>query len=130
MPGLGVGKVLDCPDDQSLQEEVMTVYRDAIVDRGVRVDAVTDEARYILDILPYILTKFLRKNAQYARAQTGHDLGLMGVIPDINRKSAALISAVWDGGTDWSGEDTDSAREIAEDLIGHLLLMLAKMEGV
>ncbi len=137
MPGLGHDKVfaLDCPDSLEVQEPIMLVYRDAIVaDRwrqgGHRTDAVTDEARYILDILPDVLGKFLRKNAQYARAQSGHDLGLKGIIPDINRKSAALITSVWDYGTSADMQDTDAARDICEDLIGHLLLMIAKMKDM
>lgn len=110
MPGLGVGRVLDF--------------------EPVKVDGRTDEARAIVeDVLPRLMEKFLRKNAQYARAQTGHDLGLKGIIPDINRKTAALITAVWDGEGGITGGDTDSARDIAEDLVGHLLLMLAKMSA-
>lgn len=92
--------------------------------------AVTEEAHLIVNtILPRLVEKFLRKNAQYARAQTGHDLGIKGIIPDINRKTAALITAVWDGGP-IEGGDVDEAFDIAEDLVGHLLLMLAKMEDM
>jgi hypothetical protein len=129
------GKVLavECPDDQALQELTMWVFRNAVITpggrgmTGIRTDAVTEDAQFILSVvLPQLLEKFLRKNAQYARAQTGHDLGLKGIIPDINRKTAALISNVWDGGTNEADEWTDGVVDITEDLIGHLLLLLAK----
>lgn len=96
-------------------------------DKGYDVPAVTEDAVYVMNILPDLLKNFLLKNAQYARAQTGHDLGIKGVIPDINRKSAAIITRVWDADNAWDGQATDSTQELAGDLIGHLLLLLAKM---
>lgn len=148
MPTLGGGAIssipfkgepmaqVECPDEP-LQEPTAWLFRNALVTpggpglRGVRTDAVTDDARFILEeVIPHLLEKFLRKNAQYARAQTGHDLGLKGIIPDINRKSAALITAAWDGPGLWAGEDTDSMVDIAEDLVGHLLLFLAKTRSM
>lgn len=91
--------------------------------------AETEEAKVILaDVLPALLSKFLQKNAQYARVQSGHDLGLKGIIPDINRKSAALITRIWDADNVWDQDTQDSTEELAGDLIGHLLLMLAKMK--
>lgn len=94
-------------------------------ENGLRVPAVTPEARYILaKDLPRLLEEFLENNAKYARAQSGHDLGLKGVIPDINRKTSVLIDRLW---FDRPDVGRDSNREIIGDLIGHLLLMLGKM---
>jgi hypothetical protein len=95
--------------------------------QGYEVPATTDDARYIMDILPDLLKHFLTKNTQYARAQTGHDLGLKGIVPDINRKTSALITRIWDRQALEPYEGEDSTEELIEDLIGHLLLMLAKM---
>lgn len=94
-------------------------------EQGYNVDAVTPEAKYILaKVLPTMLKDFLESNAKYARAQTGHDLGLKGVIPDINRKFGVLVSRIWFGEQDAGRDPTD---EIIDDLIGHLLLMRGKM---
>jgi hypothetical protein len=132
MPTIGTSMRVECPEggfgDHAL---LMRIAQDFILapDREGnyrRTDAVTDDARYILAILPDILEKFLMKNAQYARAQTGHDLGIKGIIPDINRKSAAIIERVW-GDHDAPAPSQDSTQELLEDLIGHCLLMLAKM---
>lgn len=90
---------------------------------GYTTDATTPDARYIMEILPEIISHFLHKNTQYARAQTGHDLGIKGIIPDINRKSAAIITGVWDA----PALLVDDLEEVIDDLIGHLLLMRAKM---
>jgi hypothetical protein len=128
--GLGPGKVLpvqkaDVFDHDNGMRCVITTAGISIDygENGVDQDAMTDEARVILGMVPGILLKFLEKNEKYARAQTGHDLGAKGVIPDINRKSAALITAIWDG----VETPSDLPTELAEDLIGHLLLLLAKM---
>jgi hypothetical protein len=94
--------------------------------KGYAVPAVTDDARYIMSILPDLLKTFLIKNAQYRDAQQ-HDLGIKGIIPDINRKSSAIITRVWHANNERDGEIQDSTQELAGDLIGHLLLMLAKM---
>jgi hypothetical protein len=94
-------------------------------ENGVSVNAETPEAEYILaKVLPTLLQGFLEKNAKYARAQTGHDLGAKGIIPDINRKTSVLISRLWDAAPAGSGEPTE---EVIDDLIGHLLLMRAKL---
>lgn len=86
----------------------------------------TDDARWILDeLMPELLGKFLRKNAQYARAQTGHDLGIKGIIPDINRKSSAIITRVWDEVV--PHQNVDEVEDLLDDLIGHCLLMRAKL---
>ncbi len=85
--------------------------------------AETDDARYILtEVLPALLERFLMKNAKYRLAQV-HDLGVKGVIPDINRKSSVIIDRIWNG-QEQIDEDTE---EVIDDLIGHLLLIRAKM---
>jgi hypothetical protein len=116
------GRVLDMPD------YVMRIKQDEVVieygEQGVCVPAVTPEAQYILaKVLPMLLKDFLESNAKYARAQAGHDLGLKGIIPDINRKTSALITRIWDE----QEAGRDSTPEIIDDLIGHLLLMRGKM---
>jgi hypothetical protein len=116
------GRVIDMPD------YVMRIKQDEVnIDygmQGVVVPAVTPEARYILaKVLPRLLQNFLESNAKYARAQSGHDLGLKGIIPDINRKTSALITRIWDE----QEAGRDSTPEIIDDLIGHLLLMRGKM---
>jgi hypothetical protein len=90
--------------------------------KGYKQEATTPDAQYVMEIVPEILGHFLAKNTQYARAQSGHDLGIKGIIPDINRKTSALITGVWD-----DGMIVDEVEDIVDDLIGHLLLMRAKM---
>lgn len=97
-------------------------------EQGFNAEAETPEARYILlKVLPRLLQRFLRKNEQYARAQTGHDLGIKGIIPDINRKSAAIITRVWDRDNADPDILQDDVEELCDDLIGHLLLLKAKL---
>lgn len=120
-PDPGDGKI-DMPDFK------MTVTEDGISvdygDNGYATNAQTDDARYILaKVLPGLLSKFLNKNSKYALAQSGHDLGLKGIVPDINRKTSVLINRLWHGGG-MVGEGTE---EVIDDLIGHLLLMRAKL---
>jgi hypothetical protein len=122
----GPGKSAKLP---SMPDYVMTIKQDSISidygDKGLDVDAQTPEAEYILaKVLPKVLEDFLINNAKYARAQTGHDLGAKGIIPDINRKTSVLISRLWFDEAD-AGRDTNE--ELIDDLIGHLLLMRAKM---
>lgn len=85
------------------------------------VEANTDDARYILSIVPDILVKFLEKNTQYKDAQA-MDLGAKGIVPDLNRKVAAIKGRVWD-----AVEGGDSVEELLGDVIGHALLMLAQL---
>lgn len=113
----------------------MPLFKMIVEQQGIKVDygengymeeATTDDAEYILTkVLPGLLSKFLRNNTKYARAQD-RDLGMKGIVPDINRKTSVLVSRLWDG-ADVVGEDTD---EIIDDLIGHLLLMRAKMRDM
>lgn len=83
----------------------------------------TQDAKYILTILPDIMAKFLEKNVKYAEVEKGYDLGAAGIIPDLNRKLGILVARIWNHAPT-AGEDN---HEVIEDLIGHLLLMLAKM---
>lgn len=89
---------------------------------GWDIDAETDDARYITEQLPWILKLFLEKNIKYAKVEQGYDLGAAGIIPDLNRKLGILVARIWDGAPE-VGEPTD---EVIMDMIGHLLLMLAK----
>lgn len=83
----------------------------------------TDQAQDIKSrILPEFVLMFLEKNRKYARV--GNELGSKGIIPDLNRKMGIIIDRVWDG-HDSPGEPT---REVAMDLIGHLLLMIHMMD--
>ena len=91
-------------------------------EHGYEQDAVTDDARVVLDSLPDLLTLFLRKNEKYAEVEKGYDLGEKGIIPDLNRKLGILKARIWDGAAE-VGEDTD---EVIDDMIGHLLLLKAK----
>ena len=104
MPNIGVGRIFEVPPK-------------------VRAGSMTPEAKVASDLFPDIMRKFLENNAKYARAQTGHDLGIKGIIPDINRKTSALITRIWDD----VEAGRDSTAELADDLIGHLLLLRAKM---
>lgn len=91
--------------------------------KGNEVEAVTPEARMILErSLPALLERFLMKNRKYAQAQD-NDLGIKGIVPDINRKASVIINRLWHGGQ----EVDESTEEVIEDLIGHLLLMLGKI---
>jgi hypothetical protein len=96
-------------------------------DKGCDIEPATDDARYILERLPNLIEEFLQNNAKYARAQSGHDLGVKGIIPDINRKFSVLVSREWNNEPDAGRDSTD---EIIGDMIGHLLLMLAKRREV
>lgn len=91
-------------------------------EQGVDHDAMTDDARRVLIMLPDLLLLFLQKNEKYAEVERGYDLGDKGIIPDINRKLGILKARLWDGAEE-VGEDTD---EVIDDMIGHLLLMKAK----
>jgi len=92
-------------------------------DKAQVVEAASEDARYILsNVLPMVLTEFLEKNAKYAAVEDGYDLGAKGIIPDLNRKLGILKARLWDDAEE-VGESTD---EVARDMIGHLLLFLAK----
>lgn len=83
----------------------------------------TTEGLRIADMIPKILGRFFKNNTKYARAQSGHDLGAKGIIPDLNRKTSVLIDRLWYEG-EVVGEPTV---EVIDDLIGHLLLMRDKI---
>jgi len=90
---------------------------------GSGIGPATADAQYVLDILPDIIAQFLTKNVKYAEVEAGYDLGAKGIIPDLNRKLGILVARLWKEAPT-SGEETD---EVIGDMIGHLLLMLAKM---
>ena len=73
-------------------------------------------------VLPEFILMFLEKNRKYAKV--GNALGSRGVFPDIHRKVMLLKDRIWDG-SDAVGEPT---REVAMDLLGHLLLMIHMMD--
>ena len=139
MPGLGSALPADAfdirdpnhPDHRGkrIAESRAVITKDALTlefaaeGLGNRVEAATDDARYILGLIPTILEDFLLNNAKYARAQTGHDLGAKGIIPDLNRKFAVLVSRLWHDEPEAGRDPTD---EVISDMIGHLLLLLAK----
>lgn len=104
----------------------MTVTRDSISvdygEQGYDEDAMTEDARVVLEYLPDLLTLFLQKNRKYAEVERGYDLGDKGIIPDLNRKLGIIKARLWDGAEE-VGESTD---EVIDDMIGHLLLMRAK----
>jgi hypothetical protein len=84
----------------------------------------TDQAEKIFkEILPAVLERFVRKNADYGG--TAHFLGAKGQFADINPKFWKLKRALWDG-EKLVGE---SVEEILEDLIGHCLLSLYFLTG-
>ena len=135
MPTLGFGAVRVTPWEPtnnpthrpSMPEFKMTVTERGIMvdfgENGYQTDAMTDDARYILTkVLPPLLSRFLTKNHKYAKAQD-IDLGVKGIVPDVNRKSSVIVNRIWFG-DGWVDEDTE---EVIDDLIGHLLLMRAKM---
>lgn len=98
------------------------------VDMGVQgytADAKTDEARFVLASIEDFLGMFLEKNEKYAKVQeAGYDLGPQGVIPDINRKVGILVDRIW-----YENQTPgESSREVIMDLIGHLFLLMYKME--
>jgi len=85
---------------------------------------VTQQAFDIVDrILPETLSLFLRKNRNYA--EVDNSLGAKGIFPDINRKTGMLKRALW---LDELMYD-ESTREIAMDLIGHLLLAIHMLDA-
>lgn len=73
-------------------------------------------------ILPEVLSRFVRKNADYG--DTALFLGAKGQFADINPKFWKLKKALWDG-EKLHGE---SVKEILSDLIGHCLLTLYFLE--
>lgn len=80
----------------------------------------TEQARQIFrEILPDVLARFVKKNADYGD-DTAAFLGAKGQFADINPKFWKLKRALWDG-EPLQGE---SLEEILADLVGHCLLTL------
>lgn len=83
----------------------------------------TDQSERIFkEILPAVLDRFVRKNADYGG--TAHFLGAKGQFADINPKFWKLKRALWDGER-LVGE---SVEEILSDLVGHALLSIYFLE--
>ncbi len=83
----------------------------------------TPEGKRIANMVPQVMGRFFKNNTKYARAQSGHDLGAKGVIPDINRKTSVMIDRIWYE-SEVVGEPTI---EVIDDLIGHLYLIRDKL---
>lgn len=80
--------------------------------------ATTQASAIFREVLPSVLERFVRKNADYGN--TAAFLGAKGQFADINPKFWKLKRALWDGQT-LQGE---SLEEILADLVGHCLLTL------
>lgn len=79
----------------------------------------TEQARAIFrEVLPPVLERFVRKNADYGN--TAAFLGARGQFADLNPKFWKLKKALWDGDK-LLGE---SIEEICSDLVGHALLTI------
>lgn len=75
-------------------------------------------------IAPRVLENFEAKQRDYSGGPAFLFLGSKGQFSDINRKFWKLYAAVWEG-KELEGEQPI---EIAEDMIGHLLLMIYTLE--
>lgn len=116
-----VDMVVDMPEFRVIITE--REFRVDYGENGRTIELQTDEAKIIMaKILPGLLMNFLDKNVKYAEVQKGYDLGDKGIIPDLNRKLGIIKARLWDGAPE-VGESTD---EVLEDMVGHILLMLAK----
>jgi hypothetical protein len=129
--GTDTMKVTSLPPKMITEWPTMTVINDELVvdygEQGYSIPIPTADARYILMLLPDILAQFLEKNAKYAMVEQGYDLGDAGIIPDLNRKLGILIKRLWARAE--FDEREESTDEVIGDMIGHLLLMLAKRRG-
>jgi hypothetical protein len=75
--------------------------------------------RIVVDILPDIIDRFARKNAQYG--ENKFELGAAGQFPEIWRKVKRLRALLWE---ERQGlEEFEDASEVIDDLIGHLLML-------
>jgi hypothetical protein len=84
----------------------------------------TQQARDIMSrLVPEWAVGFISKNRKYKAV--GNDLGPRGIFPDVNRKTGILKDRIWDG----NGVVGEATREVIQDLIGHLFLMLHMMDG-
>jgi hypothetical protein len=125
-PGRGGRTPVEYPRKVTINEHGMSIDYGEL---GNHIPAGTPEARVILRDLPTWLERFLLKNVGYARAQTGHDLGAKGIMPDINRKTSALLGRIWYG--DQTTALQEDTVEVIDDLLGHLMLLRAKItEGL
>lgn len=139
MPGLGkaardvIGEVqaAEYPDKPkvTLWPKLQVRGNDLHVDygeQGYTVPIATEEAMYAMEVLPDIITKFLERNSKYSEVQKGYDLGPEGIIPDLNRKLGILVGRLWHKRPEHGNQEPTT--EVIGDMIGHLLLMLAKLK--
>lgn len=86
----------------------------------------THEAyQYINEVIaPQVLAHFKDKQRDYAGGPAFLFLGSKGQFSDLNRKFWKLYAAVWEG-KELEGEQPI---EIAEDMIGHLLLLIFTLQ--
>lgn len=101
------------PDDPERREYTLSL----LIPNGI-----TRQAEGLLwDVVKPALERFISKNVEYSG--DGHeDLGPAAQIVDLNRKHKKLRRALWDK-EDYSTW-TEQPVEIAEDSIGHLILLL------
>lgn len=84
----------------------------------------TADAEGIFDNeLPKWADLFIEKNRKYAGFQED-SLGVKAMFVDVWRKAALLKYRIWEGQPEIGNE---SNREIIQDLIGHLFLMLVRL---
>lgn len=74
-------------------------------------------------ITPQVIEHFKTKQRDYSGGPAFLFLGSKGQFSDLNRKFWKLYAAVWEG-KELEGEQPI---EIAEDMIGHLLLLIYTM---
>lgn len=91
-----------------------------LIEAGPAVEqGASEEAHYILGkLLPEWTAMFLSKNKGYRNVES---LGLRGYFVDLNRKIGKLKSAWWEQ----ESLEHEGDREVALDMIGHLLLAVA-----
>lgn len=74
--------------------------------------------RIITEILPKVVQKFANKSVSYG--DRGYPLGPAGQFPEVKRKVDMLQRLLWDQRGE--AEAFDSADDLCDDLIGHLLM--------
>lgn len=88
----------------------------------VPIDASEELKNILTKLYPEWRAQFVQANSEYSRVQ---HLGPKGVMPDIHRKTAKLLKAVWDG----EELRREKPREVAMDMIGHLFLLITLMDN-
>lgn len=81
----------------------------------------TEQLRRIIEVhLPEAMNRFARKNRAYG--DRGYPLGPAGQFPELKRKIDMLQALIWDRRE--SAGDFDNAKDLCEDFIGHMLMLL------